>query len=1337
MPTESTPRTPVCRSVIISILLSASLMAEFGVPQFSGAQELSHPRLMTDAAGIDTARAWIKAYPWYGDIFALHRADVERFIARRPIYVSPLKQTYVFEMYTCPKHHVELMFEEFRPFEHRCPADTTEFYRGGKYDMAWAGWYNRVLATELVWMGLLYNVYGDEKYAEAGREILMKFSELYLSYPTDNTILGPAHVFFGTLSESFWGVDMVYGYDLLYNYRGFTPADRKALREKLFYPLASITQQFPETASNRQLWYNNVSAAVGFLYGDRALIDFAIEGKYGFKWQIGSALPESGFWPEWSGYHFVALRGMIHLAEMARHDGYDLYHMEIAGRTMKKMFDAPFLLIQPNYEFPRSKDSGGGSILEYAPFYEVGYAVFRDPKYLGLLNLSHLKRGTQIVGESSAIGRAPEPVSMFDIVPGLPPDTVRVYPEQSINLQGNGFAVLRDSASRSYLYLDYGIMGGEHGHPDRLQMGYYALGRNWIVDPLNESYMNPNLQLWFHRSIAHNTLVVDQSDQTWTNGYGNFFGALPSFQAASGGSTTEYHGITLTRTLLQAGDYFIDIFDAEAPQAHTYDLPLHSFGDLTLDGLHLERQPNDLFGNRPGIQGYDQLTDIYECQSDSSFQGIFTDKGSRLMVRVIGEPATQIFQAMTPPLGGFYKQVVSDRVPVPVLMTRRLARETRFASLIHAFDRKPAVNSFAKGPLPGTYVVGHGEERDLIFADVRRSAYSIARERKGSPSFAAGFNVDGIRGDSETLADFSFPLRSFQCTWTGKKLDIIAGLGDRRVPFGKNGSFPPRIKIFAPRSDTVYLNGVPSQFKREGDYIVLNFLSGVALSLSSAGNLDETPGGHDEANGDATGGATVRIDSTLFLGKDNTLIIEVLNPGSTPLGGRVTISLPPGWRERMESQVNWWGGIVNLVATNKGPVERRALPSDHRRDGSWLDGVTSDTGTVPAHASREFPVHVTVPNDVAPVTYAAAVSFGRDTLLTSFVVRPPVTASLILPNARKEKLSAEFTNQTPDKISVSAELKPDPAWTTPGSPAAVPAPATGRRSDHRPLSAADRLPFQVTTVTLEPFETKRVDFPLRLSGYTKENQLYPVRLGLTSGGFASEIVHDFYVGVAHFAGTAPSLDGSWKGWDRKDPMLINKPSQIGRLLFGNQVWHGEKDLSAAIYAMYDSTYLYVGAAVTDDSVVSHWDFPRMQYPWDSDCMDVVLDVRTNSTQGYDPPTPGAFRHLSLAEYRETDFSALSWQGASASYLVKPNLVPGGKTYFHRTQAGYAMIARYPLSSLPGIVAKPGYKIGFDVAINDNDGTSFRKNQHIWAGYDQNQSWWDIGTIGSLVFGPGK
>lgn len=1282
------------------------MLALCGAP-FSPAQDLSHPRLMTGAAGIDSAKKWIAEYPWYRSIVAEHKAEIDRFIARRPVYVSPLKQTYVYQMYTCPKHGVELLYEEFRPFEHRCPADTNEIYSGGKYDMAWAGWYNRLLGTDLVWMGMLYNVYGDQRYAEAGREILTKFADLYLSYTTDNTILGPAHVFFGTLSESFWGVDMACGYDLLYNYGGFTPADRKSLKEKLFYPLAAITQQFPETASNRQLWYNNVSAAVGFLYGDRALIDFAIEGKYGFRWQLGSALPESGFWPEWSGYHFVALRGMICLAEMASHNGYDLYHMEIAGRSMKNMFDAPFLLIQPNYEFPRSKDSGGGSLLEYAPFYEVGYAVYRERKYLGLLNLTHLKRGTQVVGESSALGKAPEPVSMFDIDPGLPRDTLAIYPEQSVNLAGNGFAILKDSTSRTYLYLDYGILGGEHGHPDRLQMGYYAGGRNWIVDPLNESYMNPSLQLWYRRSIAHNTLVVDQTDQAWTNGYGNFFGALPSFQVASGGSTTEYHGVKLTRTLIQIGDYFLDLFDAESPDVHTYDLPLHSFGDLTLEGLNLERQPIDMFGNKPGIPGYDQLTDISKCETDSSFQGVFTDKGVHLMVRVIGEPGTQVFKASTPPIGGFYKQSAPDRAPFPVLITRRIGRTTRFASLIQAYGNSAAITSFTKGPEPGSYIVERGNEKDIIQADVGKSVYSIVREKDSMPTFAAGFNTSGL-WRSKSLIIFPPPDRgSFQCRWTGRMLTVTLNHG----AFGDGADeAAPAFMVFAPVADSVSVNGVPRHCERVGAYVDIG---GVSHSMKSS--FSPYIQYH---------GSVILPDSVLFLGRSNSINVRLPDMTHTEMF-KAAISVSPDWQERIQSQVSWWGGMVNLVASNKGPVERRTFPSGYHKEASWIHGVESESRNDFPAASRSFRFKINVPNDAAPVSYAALVTHVRDTLRTTFVVRSPVTATMFLPNEKKETLSLELINQTLDSIAVAAQLNPDPAWMPTGIP--------GRSRGRHPLAGQNRISDM--NATLKPLETKRIDVPLRLAGYTKENQLYPVRFGLKSGGYASEIAHDFYVGVAHYAKTPPSLDGSWKGWNRAEPMLIDRPSQIGRLLFGNQPWHGEKDLSASIYAMYDRTYLYVGAAVTDDSIVTHWDFPRMGYPWDTDCMEVVIDARDNALQGHDPPTPGTYRHLCLAEYRETDFSSIAWQGAGAPCLLKPNLVPGGETYFHRVREGYTMIARFPLAAMPGIIAKPGYKIGFDVAINDNDGTSFRKNQHIWAGYDQNQSWWDLASIGALIFGP--
>ena len=1260
------------KSYLFWIGLTASLL------QGQTFSQLSHPRLMADKAEIVKARKWIEQYGWYRSIFEQHQRDVDRFIQHGPIFVSPVKQTYQYKMYLCPKHDVDLLYEEFKPYEHRCPKDTTEVYSGGRFDASWAGWYNRLLATRLVWMGILYQVYENPKYAEAGREILLKFADLYLQYPTTNTILGPAHVFFGTLSESFWGVDMAYGYDLLYDYKGFTEEDRIKLKEKLFYPLAKITQQFPESASNRQLWYNNVSAAVGFLYGDQDLIDFALKGEYGFNWQLGSALPESGFWAEWSGYHYVTLRGMIHLAEMARHNGLDLYHTEIAGRSMKKMFDAPFDLILPNYEFPRSKDSGGGNLLEYSVYYEVGYAVYHDPRYLALLNLTNVTRGKQIVGETSAIGEADQPITMFNLDPELPKRSADVYPEQSVNLEGNGFAVLRNGEreQRRYLYLDYGIMGGEHGHPDRLQFGYYANGRNWIVDPLNELYTFPNLQLWFRQTIAHNTIVINQTSQTWANGYGIFFAALEGLQVASGGTTTAYPGTSLKRTLIQVGDYLLDLFDVAAPESRLIDWPLHSFGSLELSGLSLQPEPADRFGHQPGIPGYDQLTDIQSAKTDAAWSGVFSENGQHLMVKAIGEKGTEVFQAITPRIGGFYKQMVKDPKPLPMVFSRRRTNATRFAHLLQAYDRAPTVTSFEKGNDGNTYKIRGDNGTDKIHADVDHSVYWILRSKEIRPVSFSGFNVKEIQSERGILLTSDFPLSKIECRWSGENLTMT-------LP--ENFS---RTRVWAPRVTSLTVNGSEIPVRRDGDFVVIQRQSGVAIEIV----------GPD--------------DSTVFIGTRNRLTVRVWNPSSDSVEGRVTLGLSKDWRERISSQQDWWGGIVNLKARNKGPIERTIAGGD-RNNVNWINGVMSAIERIPSGASGTFDLVLNVPNDAPAVTYLAHVSFGTTTVQQAIQAVPPIAVEILLPNAQKEVVWVTLTNRTQIRRNVSTQLVPSKAWTVPG-------------------------PLKRSTV-LRPGEKKRLVFPLKLSGYERENQRYPISLQIESEGFRTGIIRDFYVGTAHFANTAPSLDGSWKGWIRSNRLTIDNANQVCRLLMGNQPWHGTGDLSAEIYAMYDATFLYVGAAVRDDSLVTHWNFPVMSYPWDTDCMEVVLDTRTDAEQGHDPPTPGLFRHLSMAEHRTTDFGPSMWQGGGAGgpLLPKPNLVPGAETYFSRTKDGYAMICRYPLSALSRVVAKPGYKIGFDVGINDNDGTNYRKNQHIWAGFNQNQSWWDMGTIGALIFGPRK
>jgi hypothetical protein len=482
---------------------------------------------------------------------------------------------------------------------------------------------------------------------------------------------------------------------------------------------------------------------------------------------------------------------------MARHNGLDLYHLEIAGRSMKKMFDAPFEIILPNYEFPRCKDSGGGNILEYATYYEVGYAVYKDPKYLALLNLTDVGRGRQVVGETSAADEAIAPVTMFNIVPDLPSLSMNIIPEYSANLEGNGFAALRNGTGddRRYLYLDYGIMGGEHGHPDRLQIGYYADGRNWIVDPLNESYFDPMLQLWFRQTIAHNTVVINQTSQTWTNGYGNFFGALPELQAASGSSETEYGGAKLTRTVLQVGDYFIDLFDVAAPEQRIIDWPLHSFGQLTLDGVHLNPEPLDRFGHQPGIPGYDQLTEIRSALTDSSSSGVFTDAGHHLLVKAIGEKNTRVFQCISPRIGGFYKKMVDDARPMPMVFSRRETDSTRFAHLLHAYTETPTVLGFARGTQRNTFVVHRTDGDDLVHADIQTSEYWVIRSRDHQPVFASGFHVKELKLGNESLINSDVVLSRFECHWRGDTVSLV-------LPEHYDS-----VSCLAPQSTAVEVNG--------------------------------------------------------------------------------------------------------------------------------------------------------------------------------------------------------------------------------------------------------------------------------------------------------------------------------------------------------------------------------------------------------------------------------------------------------------------------------------------------------------------------------------------------
>jgi hypothetical protein len=540
--------------------------------------------------------------------------------------------------------------------------------------------------------------------------------------------------------------------------------------------------------------------------------------------------------------------------------------------------------------------------------------------------------------------------------------------------------------------------------------------------------------------------------------------------------------------------------------------------------------------------------------------------------------------------------------------------------------------------------------------------------------FCAGFNVTEIRHGGRSLLTSDHRLQGIACHLKGRTLAV------------EHGGPLARVRVHLPAVDTVTVNGTPVPFRRIGDTtIVLEGASPFLEHLSPA-------------------------DSVVFAGGRRTIRFRVWNPGGSPISGALAIRATDDWDEHVRSQRDWWGGIVNLLPLTRGSHRRAVFPAALRVAADWLERGPGEPVSVAPGSSADIPVTFDVPADIQPAAYPVMLQFGGITTPWRLHVRQPLELDVSLPNGPRTILRLTVLNTAPDSQDVKLSVTPSREWKISGN--------------------------ESRTVRLPGGAQRHVEYLCSFADRSSGNRPFTVSVDAEAGQFRTGITQDLYVAVARPARHTPSLDGSWQGWDCSSPIVIDSVYQQAKLLLGNQPWNGRGDLSAIVHLMYDTEFLYVGADVLDDSLVTRWNFPAMSYPWDTDCMEVVLDTRTGADQKRDPPTPGLFRHLSMAEFRRTEFGPELWRGGGAGgpLLPKTLLVPAAESFWSRTAHGYTLICRYRLAHLRLNSISPGATIGFDLAINDNDGTTYRKNTHIWAGFTKNQSWWDMATIGTLVFG---
>lgn len=679
--------------------------------------ERTGPGLLVSPPELLEIRRRLNEHDWYARCFANLIAPANELL-RRGISI-PRDKGYAFYE-TCPDDNTPLIQDPFDPVNHPCPACGRN-YTDEPYRLAWVAYFQVYLSQRALEMGIAYQLTGDSAYATAIRHVLVEYARHYESYSLEGCVLGPTRLFQSTYVESLWLANLAAAADLA---RDAIPTADWRLVRALFLASAEVIRGFDEGDNNRQAMNNAALGFVGLLCEEPSLVHHAVHGPHGWLHHLQASVLSDGLWYEGDNYHFASLPAMLNLAESMWRHGSDLLRVEVGGRRLQMMFDAPLLDLYPDLTIPSRKDARYASPIGqrwHAGMYEAGLRHYGEPAYARLLGAlyAHPPAADDCIPNAAGfIDTMPSrpanrewldwrgflnAVPNVDLTPGLPVS-------HSADMAGTGLGILRADAGRTYASVDYGRYGGGHGHPDRLQLNLYARGRRWLTDFGTGNYFFDHLR-WYRSTIGHNTVVVDGVDQRPADGRLLRFDASGGRDVVSAEVVDAYDGVRCRRTLLLLSPaLLLDLFTVEAGCDVRIDWALHPVAELDFElaGELGPLEPAEITGEH-----YEWLQNVERAQVSGPWVAVFRQGGDALAVHGTAAPDTELYTA------GAYGPPQQIPALFPVLIVSRRSDVTTFATLFeHRTGGRPVVAAF-EAPAPDTYVVDDvdGDRFEILLGD--------------------------------------------------------------------------------------------------------------------------------------------------------------------------------------------------------------------------------------------------------------------------------------------------------------------------------------------------------------------------------------------------------------------------------------------------------------------------------------------------------------------------------------------------------------------------------------------------------------------------------------------
>ncbi|ORT52258.1 alginate lyase [Vibrio sp. qd031] len=495
--------------------------------------------------------------------------------------------------YFCPEHGVRLNWDRNKPESHCCPVDGKEF-TGEPYDGAWWRWLNGLNAKACYDLGLLWHLTDDSQYFNKVKQILCEYANYYPDYEVHGGIPynGPGKANAQTLCEANCHLDLARGYDFIK--QGLTQAEQQHIEQRLLREGADflMAHRTPQL-HNHEMKINATIGVIGLILDDTNYIEFALNTEYGLHYQLDNGCIGEGMWFEGSiHYHYYALQALLNFEKIAFNTPYSIS----SNPNYLKLLKFPLKLVMNTGDFPRLNDCiAGQEKLTHAHLFEFAYKQFPCDEFATVLasiyqNISRDNINALLYGVDSL------------------PDSVGLEC-QSIHAPGAGITIEYDRELNNALLYKHSPYGGEHDHYDRLGLILTRQGREILPDLGTTGYGAELHYGYYKNSATHNTLVVEQQNQSPINpqllGYqsGDKYRVIDcvadwSGEAAKVDSHTivqwdakAYKDVRFRRVVIWLGDATIELIKIDNPHERQLDLTYHVRGTHGFDSHEDNMQP--------------------------------------------------------------------------------------------------------------------------------------------------------------------------------------------------------------------------------------------------------------------------------------------------------------------------------------------------------------------------------------------------------------------------------------------------------------------------------------------------------------------------------------------------------------------------------------------------------------------------------------------------------------------------------------------------------------------------------------------------------------------------